>query len=216
MANAVAKLTKTQIGASHEDRAVQYLGDIETQANLAIQKANAIPAASRNRLDAARLYQRNSKANFERLHKRRLHIENLLAAPPPKLGILDRLAGAKPVRQNEAALEKELAKLQADLREADKQCRAADAGVVLAERELAAAEAQRSKAAAEKIRNAEDALAAIVMARRMVVRMPYLIYVGPSFRLDLGDKFEKRRRRSTPGNPFATDIWGLPLNFGGR
>ena len=49
--------------------------------------------------------------------------------------------------------------------------------------------------------------------QRIVKAFPAIAYSGPSFVMWAGRKVERRRREGLR-NPWAKNIWGIPLDFG--
>jgi len=81
------------------------------------------------------------------------------------------------------------------------------------EKAEAAERGQRLSQMETERRQGLEALAETVMAQRMVRAFPSIVYSGPGFVSWAGQKVE-RRRRDGLRNPWARDIWGVPLDFG--
>ncbi|OAM79649.1 hypothetical protein A3840_02810 [Devosia elaeis] len=212
---AVLALSKTSIGQSQTERTVQHLAALETQARAKIAATDAKPEASvSNRLHAARLYRDGTHARHAEILKGyRIAQERLAAQPDPRRTLTDRLLGRQPVSTGMEALERDVAAARADLIAAEKAAAGADGHLARVERTEKAERSQHMAQMETQRRAAMEMLAEVVMAQRMVRAFPALAYTGPSFTAWSAGKIERKRRRGLR-DPWARNIWGLPLDFG--
>lgn len=212
---AVLVLSKTSIGQSQTERTGQHLAALETRARAKIAATDAKPeSAVSNRLHAARLYRDGTHARHaEVLKGYRTAQERLAARPDPRRTLTDRLLGRQPVSTGMEALERDVAAARADLIAAEKAAAGADGHLARVERTEKTERTQHMAQMETQRRAAMEMLAEVVMAQRMVRAFPALAYSGPSFTAWSAGKIERKRRRGMR-NPWARNIWGIPLDFG--
>lgn len=218
IANAAAvllALSKTGIGQSQTERTRQHLTALETQARAKIAAAEANPeTAVSNRLHAARLFRDGTHAQHaEVLRAYRAAQERLAAYPEPRRTLADRLLGRLPDNTAIGALERDVAAALTDLITAEKAAAGADGHLARVERTEKAERAQYMAQAEVQRRAGQEMLAEVAMAQRMVKVFPALAYTGPAFTAWSGGKVERKRRRGLR-DPWARNIWGLPIDFG--
>lgn len=208
-------LSKSGIGQSQSERTQQHLAGLETQARAKIAAVEAKSgSATSNRLHAARLYRDGTQAQHaEVLRAYRAAQERLAAHPDPKRTLADRLLGRQPDNTSVEALERDVAVARANLVAAEKVAAGADGHLAQVERTEKAERAQYMAQAETQRRAAMEMLAEVVMAQRMVRVFPALAYAGPAFTAWAGGKVERKRRRGLR-DPWARNIWGLPIDFG--
>ncbi|MBJ6987274.1 hypothetical protein [Devosia sp. MC521] len=207
-------LSKTGVGQSQMDRTRQHLSALETQvrARIAATEARPVQAVS-NRLHAARLYQDATHTRHAEVLRRYRAAQERLAAPEPRRSLTDRLLGRQPAVTVMETLEHEVAAARADLIAAEKAAAGADGNLARVEKVEAAERTQHMGQMETERRAALEMLAEIITAQRMVHAFPAFAYAGPPFVAWSGGKVERKRRRSSR-NPWATNIWGIPLDFG--
>jgi hypothetical protein len=214
-AAALFALSKTGIGQSQTERTRQHLTALETQARAKIAAAEANPeTAASNRMHAARLYRDGTHAQHaEVLRAYRAALERLAAYPEPRRTFADRLLGRLPDNSGIRALEHEVAAARAHLVAAEKTASGADAHLAWVDRTERAQRTQYMAQAEVQRRAGQEMLAEVVMAQRMVKVFPALAYTGPAFTAWSGGKVERKRRRGLR-DPWARNMWGLPIDFG--
>lgn len=208
-------LSKTGIGQSQTERTRHHLAALETQARAKIAAAGSGPeTAVSNKLHAARLYRDGTHARHaEMLKVYRAAQERLAAHPEPRRSLADRLLGRQPANTGMEALERDVAAARADLVAAEKAAGGADGHLARVERTEKAERAQHLAQVETQHRAAMEMLAEVMMAQKMVRAFPALAYTGPAFTTWSAGKVERKRRRGLQ-NPWARNIWGLPINFG--
>lgn len=208
-------LSKTDIGDSQPVRTQQHLAALEMQARAKIAAVEGNPGtATSNRLHTARLYRNGTHAQHaEALRVYRAAQERLAAHPDPRRTLADRMLGRQPDNTIREALERDVAAARADLVAAEKAASGADGHLARVERTEKAESSQHMAQAETQRRAAMDMLAEVAMAQRMVRAFPALAYTGPVYTAWSGGKVERKRRRGLQ-NPWATNIWGLPIDFG--
>ena len=218
IANAAAALfalSKTGIGQSQTERTRQHLIALERQARAKIAATEGKPeGVVSSRLHAARLYRDGTHAQHaEALKAYRAAQERLAAYPEPRRTFADRLLGRQPDNTNIRALEHDVAAARANLVNAEKTVSGADGHLAWVERTERAERAQYTAQAEVQRRAGQEMLAEVAMAQRLVKVFPALAYTGPAFTAWSGGKVERKRRRGLR-DPWARNIWGLPVDFG--
>ena len=212
---ALAGIDGKGIGMSHQQRLANHLEAIEAKAHAEIAAAKALPSPTQSRLDAARLYEKATGQRHDDLIKRLRAVEASLSIPVPTPSITDRLLGRKPADPvNRVALEREHADIRSELIDAGRNTMAAIATVARAEKDHAAARVAHHAEADGMVRHAQEMLAEVERSRRIVSLYPRLVWTGPVFATWTGQKYERTRRRREVRNPWARNLWGLPLDFG--
>ena len=106
-----------------------------------------------------------------------------------------------------------MAAARAHLVAAEKAASGADGHLAWVERTERAERTQYMAQAEVQRRAGQEMLAEVVMAQRMVKVFPALAYTGPAFTAWSGGKVERKRRRGLR-DPWARNMWGLPIDFG--
>ncbi|MEO5805062.1 hypothetical protein [Devosia sp.] len=208
-------LSKTGIGQSEPERVRQHLAVLETQARAGIAAAEGKPeTAVSSRLHAARLYRDGTHARHaEMLKVYRAAQERLAVHPEPRRTVADRLLGRQPINAGMEAMERSVAAARADLIAAENAAGGADGHLARVERTEKAERAQHMAQMETQHRAAMEMLAEVVMAQKLVRAFPAFAYSGPVFTAWAAGKVERKRRRGLQ-NPWARNIWGLPIDFG--
>ncbi|WEJ57473.1 hypothetical protein [Devosia sp. FJ2-5-3] len=209
-------MSKSCSDQSSAQRVQQLLAVQEQQARARIAAAEARATIRvSHRLHAARLYKDATDAKHaEVLSAYREAQEREAAMAPPPRTVLDRLLGRQAESTGTESIECEIAALRADLIAAERAASGASSNLARVEKaEAADRMSQMGQMEAER-RNAMEALAEVVMARRLVQVFPAIAYCGAPFIAWAGSKVERNRRSYGPRNPQARNIWGLPLDFG--
>lgn len=210
----VIALSKSVAALSPAQQVQQHLAAQEQQARarLADAEAKATTGVS-PRLHAARLYKEAADARFaQALKAYRGAQEREAAMPQPRPTVLDRLLGRQADTKGMEAIQSEIAALHADLVAADHTASGALGNLARVEKSEASDRMSRQSETEMERRSALEALGEIVMARRLVQIFPAIGYCGPVFVTWAGAKVA--RKRKGPRNPWATNQWGLPLDFG--
>jgi hypothetical protein len=209
----LSALTRSELGQTYASRTSDHLSSLEAEAHARIAAAKALagPQPSK-KLAASRMYFEAVAARHDALWRSYRALEQQMATPPPTPGFLARLL-RKPVSvQNNAALERQHARLRSELIVSERSLTGALAGVSQAEKADAVARADHLGAVQAELRLAHDALGDIFRARRIVSVFPRFIFTGLPFITSTAQRIE-RRRRDGWRNPQAVNIWGLPLDF---
>lgn len=208
-------LSKTGIGQSQPERTRQHLAAKEAQARAKIAATESgTKMAVSNKLHAARLWRDSTHARHEEMLKIYRAMQDRLAAhPEPRRTVIDHVMGRQLVDNGMAALEREVAVARADLIVAEQAASGADGHLAWVEKTEAAAHRQRLGEMETQRRVAMDMLAEVVMAQKMVRSFPALAYCGPAFTAWSAGKVERKRRRGLQ-NPWAVNLWGLPIDCG--
>ena len=202
------------IAAPPSQQLARSLGEMERKAHADIGAARAAAAPSSSRLDAMRLLERGTGQRHDDLMRRYRELEAVMGEPAPRYSWLDRALGrpAPPVRDLDA-MTREHATLRSELIQAERQVLSAIAAVARAEKEYSAANIQRMTTMEATIRSAEVVLAEVAQVRQLVQVYPLVIYCGPKFAIQTGQRIARRRKRGLT-HPTAKNIWGLPVDFG--
>jgi hypothetical protein len=140
-------------------------------------------------------------------------VEAALCEPAPTPSMLDRLLGRKPTDTvDRPALEREHAAIRSELIAAERQAGSAMGGLARAEKDHAAACAARQGEVQGMVRHGQALLAEVERTRQIVAAYPRLTWAGPAFAARTGQKYERARRRRDIRDPWARNIWGLPLD----
>jgi hypothetical protein len=208
-------LAKSCPDQSPADRSLQHLAALETQirARIAASEAQPTPEVT-SRLYAARLYRDSTEARRAALFKEyRAAQERAAAIPDPRRGVVDRLLGRPADSKASEAAERDVATAHTALVIAEHAATSADANLARVEKAEAAERGQRLSQMETDRRRDLDALAEIVMARRITTAFPGIAYSGPGFVVWAGKKVARRGRHGLR-NPWAKNIWGLPVDLG--
>lgn len=211
----IMALSKAFIGSSAAQRTQSNLAEEEQRLRARIAATtDKGQSAETHRLYSARVYLDGAKKRHDTaLQDYRAAQEQLAAAPEPRRSVVDRLLGRQPAIDNVEALTHRVDSARANLIDAEHFIRAAE--VNLARIEKAEAGERRRLMGEMEIerRSALELLGEVLMAQQIVRAFPTIIYTGPSFVRWAGGKIERKRRRGQR-NPFATNIWGLPVDPG--
>jgi hypothetical protein len=211
---AITALSKTGIGQSQSARTGQHLAALEMQARarVAATEAKREPAVS-SRLHVARQYRDATDARHaEVLKAYRAAQERLAAVPEPRQSLKDRILGRQPSMADMKALEHAVAIARDDLIAAERAATGGQAHFARVEKAEAAERVQRMGQVETERRAAMEMLGEVVMAQRMAKAFPAMVYCGPIFTAWAGGKVERKRKRGLR-NPWAVNMWGLPLDF---
>jgi len=202
-------------GQPPDERTLRHLAALETQIRARIAGAEVQPeTATSSRLHAARLYKDAALARHSDVLKTyRAAQERAAAIPDPRRGVVDRLLRRPADNRATDTADREVAAARAALVVAERAATSAEANLARVEKAEAAERGQRLSQMETERRQGLEALAETVMAQRMVRAFPSIVYSGPGFVSWAGQKVE-RRRRDGLRNPWARDIWGVPLDFG--
>ena len=211
----IISLSKSATARSSAERTAQHLAALEMQARERIAAAEAKPeVAVSNRVHAARLYRDGTRAQHGKAVKDyRAAQERLAAHPSLNRSFADRLLRRKSAMPNIKVLERDVAAARAELIAAERAAANADAHLAKVEKAETAERAQRTGEMEKQRRIAMEMFAEVEMAQRMVRAFPGLAHSGPTFVAWSGSKIERKRKRELR-NPWATNIWGIPLDFG--
>lgn len=211
---AIMALAKGFNGQSPAEHTLQHLAALETQIRARIAAAEVQPdTATSSRLHAARLYNAAALSRHADVLKAYRAVQERAAAiPDPRRGVVDRLLGRPADSKATDTAEREVAAARAALVVAERAATSAEANLARVEKAEAAERGQRLSQVEAERRQGLEALAANVMAQRMVRVFPGIVYCGPGFVAWAGEKVERRRRRDGLKNPWARNIWGLPLD----
>lgn len=207
-------MSKSVTALSPVQQVQQHLAVQEQQARarLADAKTKATTAVS-PRLHAARLYKEATDARFaQALKAYRGAQEREAAMPQVQRSVIDRLLGRQANTKGMEAIQSEIAALHADLVAADYAASGALGNLARVEKAEASERMSRQSDMEMERRSASEALGEIIMARRLVQIFPAIGYCGPVFVSWAGAKVA--RKRKGPRNPWATNQWGIPLDFG--
>jgi hypothetical protein len=201
------------IAASFQQRAEKHLAGVEAAARQQIATAQNHPPPSSSALDAARHLHGSAAADHERLLARFRHLDAALPGPVPPKGLFSRLLGdgIQDDRERTTALIAEHAEVRRQLRAAEKLFLGSIAGLDRAEKAYAAAQMSDQRKTETLIREATITLAEVTQTTRMFRAYPRLVFCGPVFAHRTGQTVERARRRNEMRNPWAKDLWGLPI-----
>lgn len=207
-------LSKAITDQSPIQRVEQHLAAQEREARQRLAAAEVTAATGvSNQLHAARLYKDATEARFaEVLKAYRGAQEREAAMPQPRRSVMDKLLGRQADIKGIEAIQQEIAALHADLVAADRIASGAMGSLARVEKAEAADRMGRLGEMETERRRAIEMLGEVVMTQRMVQLYPAICYCGPSFVSWAGSKVARKRRGLR--NPFATNIWGLPVDFG--
>jgi hypothetical protein len=208
-------LSKALASTSSPDVTLNHLAEEEQKlrVRIAATSAKAEQAVS-PQFHAARLYRDGArKRHDEAMRNYRAAQEQLAAAPDPHRSVMDRLLGRPTSNDAVEALGRHAAAAHADLIAAEHSLTSAEANLARVQKFEAEERRRLMEQAETERRHAMELLAEVTMAQRMVKAFPSLVYSGPAFVRWAGGRTERKRQRAMR-NPFATNIWGLPINPG--
>lgn len=210
---AISVLDDRGVGLTYDERLSRHLGELEMTAQADIAAAKQLPLPSLAKLEAARHAERLAGKRHDELLKRYHAFDDALIDPTPhRQSMIDRLLGRRAPEVKEVATSGiERAALWKELVWANRRAVSATATVARAEKEHSAARVTRQSEAEDVVRRAQATLAAVVQTRQLVRAHPHLVWAGPSAAFWFGQKVERWRRRSQLRDPWATDIWGIPV-----
>lgn len=211
----VLALSRSTSIISQAERTRLHLARHEAQARAKVAAAAARPEQVRSsRLNAALLYRDGThRRHAELLKAYRTAQERLAGHPEPRRSFADRMLGRQPDSAALKALERDVDTARNDLMAGEKMAAGADANLARVEKTEAAERMQELGRQESQRRAALDVLGEILMAQRIVKAYPTIVHCGPVFVGWSGGKIERKRRRGLR-NPGATNIWGIPLDFG--
>lgn len=202
------------IAASPTQLLARSLGEMERKAHADIAAAKAAVAPSSSRLDAMRLLERGTGQRHDDLLRRYQELEAVMGEPASRYSWLDRALGRPaPPARNLDAMTREHSALRSEVIQAERQVLSAIAAVARAEKEYSAANVQRMTTMEASIRSAEVILTEVAQVRQLVQVYPRVIYCGPKFAIQTGQRIARQRKRGL-AHPMAKNIWGLPVDFG--
>lgn len=209
------ELARSVSTASPAEQTRQHLAEQEQalRARLAATEVNCDQGVSK-RLYTARAYRDSAAARHTAaLRDYRAAQERWAAAPEPRRGILDKLLGRQIVPHSINALERDVAVARDALISAERSISSAEANLSRVEKAEAEDRRRLMGEAEEQRRRAMERLGEIITAQQVVKTYPMIVYSGPGFATWVGGKIERKRRRGLR-NPFAVNIWGLPIDPG--
>lgn len=214
LAQTLVALNHRGIGASPAQRVRQHLSGLEAKVHAEIAAIHARPVPdSASRLYAARLYRDGTTARHDALLTQYRAIEAQMAAPAPQPTFRDRLMGRRPETPSAGRLEREHAAVRRDLIDAERSLTKAIGHLAFTERAASVERVAHQQQTEALLRDANLRLGEIVRAQKIATAFPRIVYAGPVFTAWAGQKIE-RKRRDGPRNPWATNLWGVPIDFG--
>jgi hypothetical protein len=189
----------------------EHLAHFEEEARATIAEATRRAAPSESRVDAAVALELKAKTHLDDLwvQYRALNGEIGALKRPPQRPFWERWKSLPDQGPQIRALIKKRDEIDVKIRIAEpRYCRAA-ATTAREKDTLARASAVASATLADTVREQKAVLSDINRTRRILHFWPSAAYWGPKFALSVGHRVEGRRRRLA--NPWAQDIWGLPI-----
>ena len=187
------------------------LAHAEHSANALIDAAQRAPGPDATAVVEAERELKTRRAEYAALHqqidavraeRRRLIIER-------QRPFWTRWRGREEREQCIATLESHLSNLGAEARVAEHRATKALAAHARAEQAHKEAIVEYRNAMAMEIAAARAELGNVACARRVLTFLPRLAWCGPAFVAHTGERIEKKRRELR--DPWATNIWGLPI-----